>query len=443
MRHTEGKRTLSQTRKSLFFFLTEIAPNQVEEWEPFPAAGAAPRLLAPPGAERWSIFAHSSCRSGRLLGGGRLRSLAHLRGTWVMAGFTALSDEDRRWAASTHNEETVFRGPFGRLFVCIDQAIDKLRGQSPIENVLLAVALFLACAMGNILLEDETVSVLVRGGKACAADKDLLDQGNQRCRVVDKFALGYLKGQAWVNCAGFTTGAKLLQDSQDYAGHFWYPVNDKAKVNFFYSTCAPTCASAADAYRPPLLACKKGVCDGGMCQVRDRTALKWLEAKKIATRQLNPLFHLFSANSLPSGVVCEPLTAAPGLVAVEQGTLEAEKQKSKKGETMASAEFYYDPQLAEAVRLLYEGCDGPCACNDQYLQAQHRCSITDEDVRVFFDPARGHPRYTNAYCAQRAAAPIHAHGDLQGGWQSMTYDPAAKAGMVSLYKTCAKHVPCP
>ena len=131
------------------------------------------------------------------------------------------------------------------------------------------------------------------------------------------------------------------------------------------------------------------------------------------------------------------------LVAVEEGTLEAEKQKSKKGETMAAAEFYYDPQLAEAVRLLYEGCDGPCACNDQYLQVQHRCSITDEDVRVFFDPARGHPKYTNAYCAQRAAAPIHAHGDLQGGWHSMTYDPAAKASMVSLYKTCAKHVPCP
>jgi len=42
--------------------------------------------------------------------------------------------------------------------------------------MLLLLALFFVCALGNTLLEDQHVLVMVRGGKACAIDKDLLDQ---------------------------------------------------------------------------------------------------------------------------------------------------------------------------------------------------------------------------------------------------------------------------
>jgi ABC-type nickel/cobalt efflux system permease component RcnA len=52
----------------------------------------------------------------------------------------------------------------------------QIREQSPVQNLLLVLAVFFACALGNTLLEDQHVSVVVRGGKACAADHDLLDQ---------------------------------------------------------------------------------------------------------------------------------------------------------------------------------------------------------------------------------------------------------------------------
>jgi hypothetical protein len=42
--------------------------------------------------------------------------------------------------------------------------------------MLLVLAVCFACALGNTLLEDQHVTVMVRGGKACAADADLLDQ---------------------------------------------------------------------------------------------------------------------------------------------------------------------------------------------------------------------------------------------------------------------------
>ena len=107
--------------------------------------------------------------------------------------------------------------------------------------------------------------------------------------------------------------------------------------------------------------------------------------------------------------------------------------------------YYYDPVNAKLVRALYDTCDGPCACNDPYIPSLARCSITDEDVRIFFDPSAHAPKGLNAYCKQmgRDIRFIKGQGTLEGGWRSMTYDPVAKHDLVKLYKSCAKHVPCP
>ena len=118
-----------------------------------------------------------------------------------MAGYVEVSDEDRRWAANTHDHEVIYRGPCGQLFVWIDHSIETIKEQSLVQNMLLMLAFFFICALGNILLEDETVSVMVRGGDACAAPNDLLDQEHQRCRTHDKLALAFLQGQPWVSCA--------------------------------------------------------------------------------------------------------------------------------------------------------------------------------------------------------------------------------------------------
>ena len=118
-----------------------------------------------------------------------------------MAGYVEVSDEDRRWAANTHDNEVIYRGPCGQLFVWIDHSIETIKEQSLVQNMLLMLAFFFICALGNILLEDETVSVMVRGGDACAAPNDLLDQEHQRCRTHDKLALAFLQGKPWVSCA--------------------------------------------------------------------------------------------------------------------------------------------------------------------------------------------------------------------------------------------------
>lgn len=115
--------------------------------------------------------------------------------------YVEVSDEDRRWAANAHDHETVYRGPCGQLFVWIDQSIETIKEQSPVQNMLLVLAFFFLGALGNILLEDETVTVMVRGGAACAAPKDLLDQEHQRCRTEDKLALAYLHGETWASCS--------------------------------------------------------------------------------------------------------------------------------------------------------------------------------------------------------------------------------------------------
>jgi hypothetical protein len=57
-------------------------------------------------------------------------------------------------------------------------------------------------------------------------------------------------------------------------------------------------------------------------------------------------------------------------------------------------------ELDSYTRVLYDNCHGPCACNDKYLPSLARCSITDEDVRIFFDPAQDSPAGMNADCQQ-------------------------------------------
>eukprot|EP00802_Teleaulax_amphioxeia_P017476 Tamp_17634.p1 GENE.Tamp_17634~~Tamp_17634.p1 ORF type:complete len:377 (-),score=48.48 Tamp_17634:248-1309(-) len=349
-------------------------------------------------------------------------------------GYAELSDEDRRWAANSHDEEIVYRGPCGLFFVWIDHTVDRIREQSPVQNLLLVLAVFFACALGNTLLEDQHVSVVVRGGKACAADHDLLDQENKRCRVEGKLPLAALRGEPWVKCADFTSGAHLLNSMQDEEGRFWYPVTDKHKISFFYSTCNPTCASATDVYKSKVLSCHHGVCDGGMCQVGDYNGLRWLEGKAQSTG-------FFSSSSALSGVTCsETPRTRPGQTAIKEGTEEVGKHS-----TLDKGEYYYDPEQAAYVRAMYDACDGPCACNDRYVPSLDRCSITDEAVRIFFDPSRNSPQGMNAYCKQMGGEIrfIKGQGGLQGGWRHMTYDPLAKPHLVKLYKSCAQHIPCP
>jgi hypothetical protein len=66
--------------------------------------------------------------------------------------------------------------------------------------------------------QDESVLVLVHGGKKCASPRDLLDIENKRCRVEDKLAKSFLGGERWLKCADFTRGAATLLESIDDAG---------------------------------------------------------------------------------------------------------------------------------------------------------------------------------------------------------------------------------
>ena len=46
------------------------------------------------------------------------------------------------------------------------------------------------------------------------------------------------------------------------------------------------------------------------------------------------------------------------------------------------------PQLNETKLNTHAG---PCSCNDGYVSSLDRCSITDEDVRIFLDPSQNSP----------------------------------------------------
>eukprot|EP00961_Rhodomonas_salina_P159222 2144117-Rhodomonas_salina.1 len=235
-----------------------------------------------------------------------------------MAGYETVSDEDRRWATGSHSER-VFRGPLGPVLNWVDETVDSFRSQPPMKQVLVGVAVFLCVALINVVIEDEHVAVLVRGGEACAMEKDMLEKANHRCRVEDKLALGFLRKQNWVQCGDFSRGAQLLQKNKDDNDQFWYDVADKHKVAFFYSTCIPTCASSTDEYRADLLACEHGICDFGLCKVGDQNAMQWMEGRE--TKGGWPSF----SNAANEGYTCKKnAQTTMGLIAIETGTSAAE-----------------------------------------------------------------------------------------------------------------------
>uniref|UniRef100_A0A7S0EDL1 Uncharacterized protein n=1 Tax=Hanusia phi TaxID=3032 RepID=A0A7S0EDL1_9CRYP len=358
-----------------------------------------------------------------------------------MSGYIEVSDEDRRWASATYSEETIFRGPCGPVFNMLDWVLDQIKEQSSSRIAFLLLGLLFLVGLGNTIIEDEKVPVLVKGGELCAAEEDLLDQEDHRCRVEDKLAVGFLRMERWVNCADFTRGGKILSGSQDEAGNFWYDVKEKHKVAFFYSTCNPTCASESDRYFARVPSCDHGMCKGGMCKVGDHNAIAWLESRR--TRNFW---------SQPSAYKCrESPSSRPGIEAIEAGS-----ENGKKMGKVNDGEYYYDPKKAAEVRSFYKGCEGPCACNDGYDERSQRCFITDQAVRIFFDPAPNAPgdvkgphqetiNVMNAYCKQLGGEiqMIKRQGDLSGDFSSMSYLPAVKQHVLKLYRSCARHVPCP
>mmetsp|Transcript_46798 Transcript_46798/g.95709 ORF Transcript_46798/g.95709 Transcript_46798/m.95709 type:complete len:370 (+) Transcript_46798:244-1353(+) len=369
-----------------------------------------------------------------------------------MAGYVEVTDADRRWAESSDNAR-IFRGPFGPVLSWIDSTIEQLRNQPPIKSVLMLCAAALSVMLVNLVIEDEHVSVLVRGGDACAIEKDLLEKSSHRCRVDDKLALGFLRGGKWVQCGEFSRGAQILMASKDSQDNFWYDVADKHKIAFFYSTCNPSCASATDDYRADLLSCEHGICDNGLCKVGDTKALTWLEGRKKGESW-------FSTAST-SGFKCqENQRTKKGLGAIEMGSLTAfasnlvlhmEDQKP----LGAPSDHFYDPKYAREVRALYSECTGPCACNDLFDDSTGLCSVVDQDVRVYFDATINNgqdlgPNWSrvasmNANCmASGGEIQMITHqGQLTGDYQHMTYLPGVKQQVRTLYSTCATHVPCP
>jgi hypothetical protein len=301
-----------------------------------------------------------------------------------MAGYVEVSDADRRWAASNHDGR-IFRGPLGPFLTWVDQSIDSFRAQPPVKQVLIGCAAILVVALVNVMVEDEHVAVLVRGQGACAMEKDLLQKADHKCRVEDKLALGFLRNQGWVECGDFSRGAQLLQQSKDADNNFWYDVEDKHKVAFFYSTCIPKCASGTDDYRADLLACEHGICDFGLCKVGDQNAIQFMEGKK--QNKGWPSF----ADSAHDGYNCKKnQRTSPGLLAIELGTTAAtmtnEALKAEGQQPLgAVSDYWYDPSKALEVRRFYSECEGPCACNDVFDPSSGLCLIVDQDVRIFFD----------------------------------------------------------
>eukprot|EP00283_Hemiselmis_rufescens_P000459 CAMPEP_0173468718 /NCGR_PEP_ID=MMETSP1357-20121228/76993_1 /TAXON_ID=77926 /ORGANISM="Hemiselmis rufescens, Strain PCC563" /LENGTH=330 /DNA_ID=CAMNT_0014436943 /DNA_START=511 /DNA_END=1503 /DNA_ORIENTATION=- len=328
--------------------------------------------------------------------------------------------------------------------------MDSVAGRAKEANwvQLLAVGslfVLIACIV-NSVVGDESVPVLSRGKGVCAGDRDLLQKSSLRCRVVNKLAVGFLNGEDWVRCADFTRGAKLLRSRRDEAGDYWYSVSDMHKIAFFYSTCAPSCASSIDTYEPDIASCDHGVCDGGVCRVRNGVALGWY--RRMKKKGVGSMF-FFGGDS--KGDVCvENPKSRVGIQALDRGTSAVEKG-GKGGE----GQVFYNPEDARQVSLFYSTCHGQCACLDA-LRSDGDCEVQDEGVRIFFDPVPHAPgdvqgrngvsrNVLNAQCqvSNSVISRIRTEGKLKGDWRHMTYHASVAHLMRDVYSTCKRHVPCP
>ena len=185
------------------------------------------------------------------------------------------------------------------------------------------------------------------------------------------------------------------------------------KVNFFYTSCTPTCASqvtnspskknstllclAFDCVAPShvglasqgdewdlsMQGCEKGSCRNGMCAAKDAVASEWYRTNEEKKKNFFSMF-------LPDkgGNLCiETPRSMPGIDAIRRGTAAVVKSGSSVGKHL-----YYYPEDARAVSNFYGGCVGECACTDRLVRnkgGSQVCRITDEGVRIFFFPIPG------------------------------------------------------
>jgi hypothetical protein len=199
----------------------------------------------------------------------------------------------------------------------------------------------------------------------------------------------------------------------DGFGNYWYGIADMRKVNFFYTSCTPTCASQVtnrpsektqlfcallstalhllmwglasqgDEWDLSMQGCEKGSCRNGMCAAKDAVASEWYRTNE---EKKKSFFSMFLPDK--GGNLCiESPRSMPGIDAIRRGTAAVVKSGSSVGKHL-----YYYPEDARAVSNFYGGCVGECACTDRLVRTKggsQVCHIADEGVRIFFFPMPG------------------------------------------------------
>jgi len=119
-----------------------------------------------------------------------------------------------------------------------------------------------------VLLKDVAINNanMVPAPALCASQDDMYDTATRMCQVANKYAFWYLQHKDWVLCAPNLPGYRILSQSADINGNYWYDFKNSPQIRAFYDTCIPECATDEDTFHSAK----------DLCLVTDKVLLSFL-----------------------------------------------------------------------------------------------------------------------------------------------------------------------